>query len=377
MSFKTLTAPIRKRPALAVMAACLLLGTGMWLIPVKKSSAQAPAAPRAAMTVTLTSPRAQNWPVVISANGNIEAWQESLVGAEIGGYALSAVDAQIGDKVKRGQVLAQFNHESLKIELAQLQAALAETEAAWQEAHDNAGRVRRLGEAGSDSGALSEQQIRQSQLQENAAAARLQAAQARLAAQQLRLKQSQVLAPDDGVISARSATVGAVAQPGQELFKLVRQGRLEWRAEITASDAARVKNGQSVSISLPGGTSIHGVVRQAAPTVDPRTRNLLIYVDLPKVSLDMAKPGMFAKGQLQTGQGEVLTLPGNSIVMRDGFAHVFILGAGNKVKMQRVTLGRQDAGSTAVSGVAAGAQVIATGAGFLADGDIVRVVQKP
>ena len=122
MSFKTLTAPIRKRPALAVMAACLLLGTGMWLIPLKKSSAQAPAAPRAAMTVTLTSPRAQNWPVVISANGNIEAWQESLVGAEIGGYALTAVDAQIGDKVKRGQVLAQFNHESLKIELAQLQA---------------------------------------------------------------------------------------------------------------------------------------------------------------------------------------------------------------------------------------------------------------
>lgn len=114
MSFKTLTAPIRKRPALAVMAACLLLGTGMWLIPVKKSNAQAPAAPRAAMTVTLTSPKAQNWPVVISANGNIEAWQESLVGAEIGGYALTAVDAQIGDKVKRGQVLAQFNHETLK-----------------------------------------------------------------------------------------------------------------------------------------------------------------------------------------------------------------------------------------------------------------------
>ena len=59
--------------------------------------------------------------------------------------------------------------------------------------------------------------------------------------QQLRLRQTRVLAPDNGVISARSATVGAVLPAGQELFRLIRQGRLEWRAEVAAADLARLK----------------------------------------------------------------------------------------------------------------------------------------
>ncbi|MEJ2793489.1 efflux RND transporter periplasmic adaptor subunit [Iodobacter sp. LRB] len=361
---------LKQHPKLTAICAGLVLCGVIALIAMPKSIAKATEATRPAMTVTVVSPAKQTWPVVVNANGNIEAWQESVIGAEIGGYALAEVQAQIGDVVKRGQVLAQFSSDTLKIELAQQQAALAEAEAAWNEATDNAGRIRKL----DSNGALSSQQIQQSVLQEQAAAARLQAAKARLAAQQLRIKQSQVSAPDDGVISARSATVGAVVQPGQELFRLIRQSRLEWRAEVSAVDAARIKNGQQVSITLPNGQSVNGKVRKAAPTVDARTRNLLVYVDLQNTSLDTAKPGMFAKGALQTGQGDVLTLPGNSIVMRDGFAHVFVLGAGNKVKMQRVTLGRQDSQSMAVSGVGKDAQIIASGAGFLADGDVVKVV---
>ncbi|WP_293937752.1 efflux RND transporter periplasmic adaptor subunit [Iodobacter sp.] len=366
-----LSAKIKQHPKLAVVSACLLLLGLITLIATPKSIAKPAAeAARAAMTVTLTAPQSQNWPVIISANGNIEAWQESIVGAEIGGYALAEVQAAVGDEVKRGQVLAQFVSETLKLELAQQQAALAEAEAAWNEAHDNAERVRKL----DSNGALSAQQIQQALLQEGAANARLAAAKARFASQQLRIKQSQVTAPDDGVISSRNATVGAVVQAGQELFRLVRQSRLEWRAEVSAAEALRIKTGQKTNLILPNGKTVEGVVRKAAPTVDPRTRNLLVYVDLKSRSLDEAKPGMFAKGTLQTGQGEVLTLPGNSIVMRDGFAHVFVLGAANKVKIQRVTLGRQDSNRVAVNGISKDAKIIQSGAGFLADGDIVKVI---
>ena len=76
------------------------------------------------------------------------------------------------------------------------------------------------------------------------AAARLAAARARQQAAELKLSKTNVLAPDDGVISARSAVVGSLTQTGQELFRLIRGGRLEWRAEVPSADLVKVKPGQ-------------------------------------------------------------------------------------------------------------------------------------
>ena len=117
-------------------------------------------------------------------------------------------------------------------ELAQSKAAMAETEATLAEAAANAQRAREL----QASGALSAQQINQYLTAERTAQARLEAQRALFKTQQLRLAQTQVLAPDNGVISARNATVGAVVPAGMELFRLIRQGRLEWRAEVVANE---------------------------------------------------------------------------------------------------------------------------------------------
>ena len=95
-----------------------------------------------------------------------------------------------------------------------------------------------------------------------------------------------VLAPDDGVVSVRSATVGAVVAPGTELFRLIRQGRLEWRAEVAATDLARLSVGQNVRVQPVGGPALTGTVRMVAPTLDPQTRNALVYVDLPTTRRD-------------------------------------------------------------------------------------------
>src|SRR5205085_3327312 len=114
---------------------------------------------------------------------------------------------------------------------------------------------------------------------ERTARARLEAQRAAVQARQLKVTQTAVIAPDDGVVSARSATVGAVLPAGQELFRMIRGGRLEWRAEVASAELALVKPGTRATVALAGGTPIAGTVRMVAPTVDPQARLGIVHVD--------------------------------------------------------------------------------------------------
>ena len=309
------------------------------------------------------------------ANGSIAAWQEAIIGAEVNGLRLATVRANVGDRVKRGQVLATFAAEMPQAELAQSRAAVAEAEALLAEAAANAQRARDL----QASGALSAQQINQYLTAERTAAARLEAQRALSRTQQIRLAQTSVLAPDHGVISARVATVGAVVGAGQELFRMVRQSRLEWRAEVPASDLARVAPGQVAQIVLASGDTVIGKVRMVSPTVDAATRNGLVYVDIPSAgSSGAAKAGMFARGELLIGSSQAWTLPQTAVLLRDGFSYAYVLASDSKVQQVKVTVGRRLGDRIEVTGgLKDGARVVASGAGFLGDGDTVKVVDAP
>jgi len=332
----------------------------------KDAPAAAPAKP--ALTVTVTQPTQAMLPIRVSANGSIAAWQEASVGTEANGLRLAEVRANVGDVVRRGQVLATFAPDTINADLAQSRAAIAEAEAALAEASANAARAREL----QTTGALSAQQISQFLTAERTGQARLEAVRAAAKTQQLRLAQTQVLAPDDGVISARSATVGAVLPAGQELFRLIRGGRLEWRAEVAAADLAQIKPGQAASVTASGGTPVKGTVRMVAPTVDPQTRNGLVYVDLPAGG---ARAGMFARGDFEIGSGRALILPQSAVMLRDGFSYVLRVGPDSKVVQTKVTVGRRAADRVEITGgIDASTPVVAAGGGFLGDGDVVRVV---
>jgi len=290
----------------------------------------ASAAPKPALTVTVTSPQPASVPLKIAANGNIAAWQEASVGTEANGLRLAEVKVNVGDVVKRGQVLASFTPDTIAAELAQTRAAVAEAEATLAEASANAQRAREL----QATGALSAQQINQYLTAERTAQARLEAQRAAAKTQQLRLAQTQVLAPDNGVISARSATVGAVLPAGQELFRLIRGGRLEWRAEVSAADLAQLKPGVAAAVTPAGGTPIVGKLRMVAPTVDPATRNGIVYVDLPQPG--SARAGMFARGEFEIGQTQGLSLPQSAVLLREGFSYVLQVGPDSKVQQVKV-----------------------------------------
>ena len=354
------------RRTLSLLA--LLALSGAVTAQDKKPAAAGTAKP--ALTVTVVSAQQSELPVNLSASGNIAAWQETIIGAEVSGLRLSDVRANVGDVVKSGQVLATFVADSLQTEVAQQQAAVAEAEAAREQAAANVVRARVL----ADTGGMSKQEIEQYLIAGKTADARLQAAQAALMAANIRLRHTQVLAPDDGIISARAATLGSVAQPGQELFRLIRDGRLEWRGEVAAADLARVRPGQRVVLSLPGEGSqrASGRVRMVAPTIDEKTRNGLVYVDLTERG--SARAGMYVKGDFELGSAGALTVPQQAVVVRDGFSFVFSVGADNRVAQLKVATGRRNGERVEVlQGLKPGQPVVAAGAGFLNDGDLVAV----
>ncbi|MGJ7498986.1 efflux RND transporter periplasmic adaptor subunit [Variovorax sp. ZT5P49] len=331
--------------------------------------------PKPALTVTVAKPEATELMLTLAANGNVAAWQEAVVGSESNGLKLAEVRVNVGDLVKKGQVLAVFSPETVQADIAQSRASLAEARATAADAAGNAARARTL----QATGALSQQQINQYQTTEQTAKARVEAAEAVLAAQQVRGRNTQVLAPDDGVISARTATVGSVVSAGTELFRLIRQGRLEWRAEVTSAELSRVAVGTTAFVVSASGAQVRGKVRSIAPTVDPQTRAALVYVDLPNVQQNTGiKAGMFARGDFELGRSTAPTVPQAAIVPRDGFNNVFLLKPDNKVAQLKVQIGRRLNDRIEItSAVPDGAQVIVQGAGFLNDGDLVRVVDAP
>jgi RND family efflux transporter MFP subunit len=353
--------------AVAVTTALVI---GMRADAADDKKAAVPAKP--ALSVVVTQPQRATMAVSTSANGNIAAWQEASVGTEANGLRLAEVRVNVGDVVKKGEVLATFAPESMQVDLLQARAAVAEAEATLGDAAANAERAKGL----RATGALSEATINQYVTAERTARARLDAQRAALQARQIRVGQTAVVAPDAGVISARSATVGAVLPAGQELFRLIRQGRLEWRAEVSSSDLAQIGPGARATVTPAGGAPITGTVRTVAPTVDPQTRNGIVYVDLPAPG--SARAGMFARGEFEVGNASALTLPQSAVQLREGFSYVFRVGPDNKVTQTKIETGRRFGDRIEVTGgLGADARVVAMGGGFLAEGDTVRIVDSP
>lgn len=329
---------------------------------------QAPASPRPALTVTAAPAVERSWPAVIEASGAIAPWQEATVAARVAGLPLIEIRADVGDRVRRGQLLARYDDSTVRADLARAEAGLAAAQASAQAAEAN--RDRALGLQAT--GAISAQDLLQSKTTAMTAVAQVAQARAALESARLTLAHTRVLAPDDGVVSSRSATLGAVAGSGTELFRLIRQNRLEWRAELGPTQLARVTPGMTASLKLPDGSTATGKVRSVAPALDGGSRLGIAYVELAPGS--HARAAMFASGRLEAGARNVVTVPAESVVIRDGRSFVATL-EGTRVRLRPVETGAGRDGLVEITrGLDAGASVVARGAGFLHEADVVRVV---
>jgi RND family efflux transporter MFP subunit len=153
---------------------------------------------------------------------------------------------------------------------------------------------------------------------------------------------------------------------------MVRQDRLEWRAEVVAADLPRIRPGQAAQLTLPGGGSITGSVRSVDPTLSTRTRTAIVRIDLPSGA---ARAGMFASGDIIAGDpAPALTVPAAAVLTRDGRSLVFVVDGDSKVHEQRISTGRRRDGRIEVlEGLVSGCRVVAAGGAFLNDGDHVAI----
>lgn len=348
---------MNKYISLPQAAAALLLtiaASGAWCA-APTTNATSPGQAKVALTVTVTAAAQAQWPTNLEANGAVAPWQEAIIAAQNTGLQLTELRVNVGDNVKRGQLLAAFDADLLRTDEVRL-------EASWKQAQANRERALQL----QQEGGISEQDVLQYTTQADVAKAQLQYTL-------LQLRYAQVLAPDDGVISARSATLGAVANSGQELFRMIRQSRLEWRGELTATQMAQVKVGQRVDLSLPDGTVAKATIRQLAPTLESQTRLGIAYADIHNAK--MVRSGMYVKGKIALADKSAVIVPAASVVIRDGRSYVPKLMEGNRIALQAVTVGRQQDNAVEVTaGLLVGEKVVVQGAGFLKEGDLVRVV---
>jgi RND family efflux transporter MFP subunit len=376
-------APQRRRgPVLAALGLGLLAAgaAGAWLAaprllpprpadgaPAAASAAEA--APPAALTVVVAPVRRQGLARPVVGDGSVVAWQELVVGTETGGLRVVEVAFEAGDAVRQGQVLVRLDPAVPAAQAAQAEAAVAEAEAVLRLAEADLRRSTEL--ARSDS--VARQTLEQRQSATRQAEARLLVARARRDEAAARLAQTRILAPSDGVVSRRSVLLGAVVQPGQEMLRLVRDGRLELDARVPELDLGGVRPGQAVRV-VHGEREIAARVRAIAPVVAGDTRLGVVHVALPPDS--GLRPGMFARAEIAPASApEALTVPQEAVVFREGRPVVFLLPEGaDHVAQRAVSTGaRRDGVVEVTAGLAEGDRVVATGAGFLSDGDRVRV----
>ena len=160
---------------------------------------------------------------------------------------------------------------------------------------------------------------------------------------------------------------------------MICKGRLEWRAEVMVSELSRIRIGTGVTVVAANGLRLNGKVRMIGPTVNPQNRSVIVYVDLLANSSSeaVAKPGMFARGEFILGSGNGVTLPQQAVVVRDGFSYVFQIKPDARVAQLKVKTGRylQDQVEI-IEGISMQDEIVVAGAGFLNDGDLVRVTRS-
>lgn len=291
----------------------LALAAGtLWFGGNSLAEQAAPTVSRPALTVRTTTLREDKWARMLSANGSIIPWQEAIISAQVQGLRISEVKVSIGDHVRQGDVLVTL---------------------------DNFART------GTEQGSPF-------------------AAQGR------------IVAPDSGVISVANASVGSMPKSGEELFRLIRKGRLEWRADLTAEELMLMRKGMAAEIAVGEGRVIRGTVRAISPSVNPQTRYGYVLVTLPDSSGIIA--GAFARGffDVSGGKKSVQSLPQTAVMQRGSMTYVLIVGPDNRVHERAVTVGQRHSDHIQIKqGLKANEPVVESGGAFLTEGDVVQVVK--
>lgn len=352
-----------------VAAAAALVVSGHRSAADPSTTADATGTAASALTVELVAPEPRSWSRSLLASGAVAAWEEVVISPETGGLRIAELAVTVGQRVAKGQLLVRLADDTVRAELAKQEALVAQAESSLRQATGNLQRAQAVDVAG----AVAPQKLDEYQATEAIARASLASARADLQSARLKLAQTAIVAPDAGIVASKSGIVGNVAAAGTELYRLIRQGRIEWRAELDPQQLVSVRPGQPARVELPGGQAVDGKVWLVSPTISTTTGRGLAYVSLPADGA--AKVGVFARGTIELATQPAVTVPEAAVVLRDGRSYVYLIGNDRKAASRPVVTGRrQDGRVEIVSGLDATTRVVAKGGAFLSDGAVVSVV---
>lgn len=365
--------------------------------PASKAKNAKAVKPVAAPAVSVVRIGTADFTETVLVSGSVVAREEVLVAPEVEGLRVAEIHAEEGDRVTKGQVLARLVSESLDAQIAQNTAALSRTDAAIAQARSSIAQSEaRLVEAKNaldrarplkQSGFLAESVLDQRQAAATAADAALAAARDGLKLAEAEKRQveaqrreiewrrgnTQIKSTVDGIISRRTARVGALATAAAEpLFRIITNGEVELEAEVPETQLGKIRMEQIARVSIAGGQEVTGRLRLVSPEVDKATRLGKVRISL---GTDPAiRVGSFGRGVIETARSRGLAVPVTALVHRAEGPTVQLV-VETKVEARAVRIGLSSDGLVEIrSGVAAGDLVVARSGSFLRDGDVVRPV---
>ncbi|OCP36392.1 efflux RND transporter periplasmic adaptor subunit [Ensifer sp. LC163] len=336
----------------------------------------------------------------VVATGTIQAVEQVYVAPQVEGLSIRALNVDIGDKVEEGSVLVVLNDDALRLEKSQLEAALAKAEAGLaqlnaqlSEAKANSEEATRVSDRNAELAkngtvstaeadrvralaAATRARVRSAEQAVAVSSADIKVAQAQIDDIDLRLTRTEVKAPVAGVISAKNAKIGAIANgSGEPLFAMIRDGAIEMKADVAEADIIKLAVGQPATITLAGGnTKVEGAIRLIAPTVDPVSRLGTVFISLKDTT--KARSGMYANAVITTEQKQAVVLPQTAVTNENGKTIVRKVDNG-VVNIVPVITGISDGKFVeVVDGLKAGEQVVARAGAYVRDGDRINPVKS-
>ena len=363
------------------------------------AAVSAQGAPSAGPSVTVTKAKVSEIVQSVVVSGSIIARDEVLVQPEVDGLSIVAILAEEGDRISTGQVLARLSRTTLEVQqsqneaniaraaagIAQASAQIAEAQANLVAATNNFDRTKALRSSGNVSNETYDQRdavarAAEAKLNSSKQALAIATADMALAKAQgrdieVKLGRTEIRAPQGGIVSRRSAKLGATASMAatEPLFRIIADGAVELEAEVAEVELPGLKLGQPVAVTPAGATqALAGTIRLIAPEVDKASRLGRVRVALvgnPPVAI-----GSFARGVIETGRKTVVTLPLSAITYARSGATVQSVTDG-KVTTKIVQLGLAgDGRAEIVSGITEGETVVARAGTFVRDGDVITPV---
>jgi HlyD family secretion protein len=328
-------------------------------------------------------------------SGTLVAREEAQVAARIDGLTIIELHAEDGDRVKAGQVLARLDRTQLDALMAQNDAAtkranaaidqarslIAQSQAQVQFSNADFERAHKL-----EAGVMAASTVEQREMAMKTAQAQLAASQNALGVAeadrksrdaerqelQVRIDRTEVKAPVSGIVSRRSAKLGAAASTsGEPLFRIIEDGAVDLEADVPQQTLAKLAAGMPAQLKLPGVDGpVSGHVRLVNQEVDKGSRTGKVRIALDDPS--RAHIGAFASGQVELARRDGVGVPATALEQDGDEARLDIVHDG-KVEVRQVKAGIADGGWVEIqSGVEGGESVVVRAAAFLRPGDRVR-----